>query len=224
MLTNEKIKSFISFDRSVDLLYDLSEDPYPAKLFGFNHSSLEKKELDTTYFGYVAEGTIELKNEAGSFLLKKGMYFSSPKEINISGEGRGFVLAQNNYNGFFHIGGPVEEKGRLQYIDGCTDSLLISPPIMGDPCLNLLHIPKGTFQSQHTHPSFRIGMIISGYGQCICPEQSYDLHPGLTFLIPTDGLHSFKTDAEDLRVIAYHPDSDFGPTHEDHPMINRTIL
>jgi hypothetical protein len=27
-----------------------------------------------------------------------------------------------------------------------------------------------------------------------------------------------------LRVIAYHPDSDFGPTHEDHPMINRTMV
>jgi len=27
-----------------------------------------------------------------------------------------------------------------------------------------------------------------------------------------------------MRVIAYHPDSDFGATHEDHPMINRTIV
>ena len=23
-------------------------------------------------------------------------------------------------------------------------------------------------------------------------------------------------------VLAYHPDSDCGPTHEDHPMLNRT--
>ena len=29
---------------------------------------------------------------------------------------------------------------------------------------------------------------------------------------------------EALLVIAYHPDSDFGPTHERHPMINRTIV
>jgi len=28
---------------------------------------------------------------------------------------------------FFHLGGPVEETGRLRYIDGCTDSLLIRP-------------------------------------------------------------------------------------------------
>ena len=25
-------------------------------------------------------------------------------------------------------------------------------------------------------------------------------------------------------VVAFHPDSDFGPTHEVHPMINRTIV
>jgi hypothetical protein len=27
-----------------------------------------------------------------------------------------------------------------------------------------------------------------------------------------------------MTVIAYHPDSDFGATHEDHPMINRTMV
>jgi hypothetical protein len=48
--------------------------------------------------------------------------------------------------------------------------------------------------------------------------------PGLAFVIPADSLHSFTTENEALRVIAYHPDSDFGPTHEDHPMVNRTIL
>ena len=26
-----------------------------------------------------------------------------------------------------------------------------------------------------------------------------------------------------LDVIAWHPDSDFGPTDQDHPMINRTL-
>jgi hypothetical protein len=27
-----------------------------------------------------------------------------------------------------------------------------------------------------------------------------------------------------MAVIAYHPDSDFGPTHEVRPMMNRTIV
>lgn len=29
---------------------------------------------------------------------------------------------------YFHLGGPTEERGRLRYIDGCTDSLRIAPP------------------------------------------------------------------------------------------------
>jgi hypothetical protein len=43
-------------------------------------------------------------------------------------------------------------------------------------------------------------------------------------VIHANGLHSFATKDEPMRVIAYHPDSDFGPTHEDHPMINRTMV
>ena len=34
--------------------------------------------------------------------------------------------------------------------------------LLGDPCLNLLHIPPSTRQSAHTHPSIRVGLIVSG--------------------------------------------------------------
>ena len=27
-----------------------------------------------------------------------------------------------------------------------------------------------------------------------------------------------------MDVIAYHPDSDWGPTHREHPMLNRTLV
>jgi hypothetical protein len=27
-----------------------------------------------------------------------------------------------------------------------------------------------------------------------------------------------------MDIVAFHPDSDFGPMHDDHPMINRTII
>jgi hypothetical protein len=30
------------------------------------------------------------------------------------------------------------------------------------------------------------------------------------------------TEDSHLDVIAYHPDTDFGPTDDNHPMINRT--
>ena len=151
------------------------------------------------------------------------MYFAVPGELQIA-QGKGILVTRLGHRGFFHLGGPIEEIGRLRYIDGCTDSLLISPPLLGDPCLNLLHIPPGTRQTAHTHPSIRVGLVVRGSGECATPNARYSLRPGLGFVIAADALHSFHTNHEPLLVIAYHPDSDFGPTHECHPMVNRTIV
>ncbi|MEZ6018333.1 MAG: cupin domain-containing protein [Planctomycetota bacterium] len=112
----------------------------------------------------------------------------------------------------------------MRYIDGCTDSLLIPPVVLGDPCLNLLHIPPGTHQTQHVHPSIRVGTILSGTGTCETPGGKIALEPGLDFVIRAGGRHSFHTAGEALRVLAWHPDSDCGPSHEDHPMLNRTWI
>jgi quercetin dioxygenase-like cupin family protein len=151
------------------------------------------------------------------------MYFAAPGPVAIRG-GRGLSITAKECRGFFHIGGPIEETGRLRYIDGCTDSLLIPPVTLGDPCLNLLHIPPGTRQTEHTHPSVRVGLIVRGSGECVTPGGRFPLRPGLAFVIPEETLHSFHTSTDSLLVIAYHPDSDFGPTNERHPMINRTIV
>ena len=54
-------------------------------------------------------------------------------------------------------GGYVEDVGRNRSIDGCSASLLVMPPHEGDPCVNQLHIVAGTVQTEHQHPSDRIG-------------------------------------------------------------------
>jgi quercetin dioxygenase-like cupin family protein len=118
----------------------------------------------------------------------------------------------------------LETAGRLRYIDGCSDTLLISPPRLGDPCLNHLHIPPHTDQTPHTHPSARIGIILQGVGECRTLDRIYPLQPGMGWYIPTGCLHSFFTRDEALDVVAWHPDSDFGPRDDDHPMINRTVI
>ena len=121
------------------------------------------------------------------------------------------------------MGGPIEAMGRLRYIDGCSDTLLCAPPLLGDPCLNLLHFPKNIEQTEHTHPSTRAGIVADGSGCCATPDGEYPLRPGCLFYIPSDGLHRFFThETTTLNVIAYHPDSDWGPTHENHPTLNRT--
>jgi hypothetical protein len=151
------------------------------------------------------------------------MYFAVPGELHVQ-QGTGIVVTRLGYHGFFHLGGPIEPVGRLRYIDGCTDSLLIAPVLRGDPCLNLLHLPPGTRQTPHTHPSVRIGLVVRGAGRCVTPAGSVALVPGLAFIIRASALHCFHTQDEPLVVLAYHPDSDFGPTHDDHPMINRTVV
>jgi len=84
--------------------------------------------------------------------------------------------------------------------------------------------PPGIDQTMHTHPSERIGMILSGHGVCITPDGETDLKPGMLFCIHPEGKHKFRTTTSEMRVLAYHPDSDFGPTDQDHPMINRTMV
>ena len=109
------------------------------------------------------------------------------------GPGAGMLITRHGYRGIFQLGGPVEERGRLRYIDGCTDSLLVAPVMRGDPCLNLLHVPPHTDQTPHTHPSFRIGVVVRGMGACRTPQETVPLTPGTIFVIAAGGLHSFHT-------------------------------
>jgi len=156
-----------------------------------------------------------------------GQFFSTATGPVIQADGLLVAIQLDEYLGTNLIGGPLEARGRLRYIDGCTDSLLIAPPVLGDPCLNLLHFPVGIDQTAHTHPSVRFGVVARGRGECVYEEDGregvYALEPGVVFCIPRDCVHKFRTlRGEEMTVVAYHPDSDHGPQHDDHPMLNRT--
>lgn len=219
----QKARFFVPYALDHGLLEDLSLDEFPTLLRAWCHAILPLSG-NATHFGYVYEGRVRLICSSGAFDLCPGMYFSVFGDATLEGESKGIVVSRLGYRGFFQVGGPVEQQGRLKYIDGCTDSLLIPPVMLGDPCLNLLYFPPGIKQTQHTHPSVRVGLVIRGMGWCVTPAETIPLLPGKAFLIPAEGPHSFHTDASSMAVVAYHPDSDFGPTHENHPMINRTIV
>ena len=187
------------------------------------HDSELRLDAQGTHFAYALQGNSVLHTAAGHFPLVQGMYASLLQGV-VQGRGSGLVVSRLGVQGMFQLGGPIEPEGRLRYIDGCTDSLLIAPPLCGDPCLNHLHIPAGTRQTRHTHPSVRVGVIARGGGRCVTPEREYALRTGLVFVIAPGAPHSFFTDDEALDVVVYHPDSDTGPSHENHPMINRTFL
>lgn len=180
---------------------------------------------DATHFGVqtVGEGVLSSKQARPAVGLAAGMFFVHPSIGKVVGDA-GVVISVRNYQGLFQVGGPLEPTGRLRYIDGCSDTLLVAPPRHGDPCLNHLHVPPNTRQTMHTHPSLRVGVIISGCGECRTPEGVHPLAPGIVWIIPAGSRHAFETRESALDVIAWHPDSDFGPTDEVHPMINRTEL
>lgn len=182
-------------------------------------------ESDTVY-GFACGGC-ELITTSGVFILRKGMFFCVPtplKIIPLEDDSGVLAICNHGYRGMLSIGGPIEDRGRLRYIDGCSDTLLICPPRLGEPCLNHLHFPKNISQTMHTHPSIRVGVVASGNGRCVTPENEFPLHPGMLWLLPEDTPHCFFTDDETMDVIAWHPDSDTGPSDDDHPMVNRTIV
>lgn len=250
---------FVPMDLHADRYhwYDLTADEYPTIIrpFSGNTSHLPG---GSTYYGMVTHGSCYIGREQPEYTIDEGMFFClpGPLTLNATLEGRGLVIERCDYQGFPQIGGPLEGRGRLRYIDGCSDTLLICPPLIGEPCLNHLHIPPGTNQTAHTHPSQRIGVILRGSGYCLtpCPCDEveigdYQLNPGQTYVretldegglriwvrtelkegmgwwIPTGLLHSFHTGSNEfLDVVAWHPDSDFGPQHDNHPMLNRTYV
>jgi hypothetical protein len=183
-------------------------------------------------FGYVSEGTVMMRDYTHKLepvTLVAGQYFAVSAPVtflfNPDEPARLVAIHTTDFVPLRTIGGPVEPKGRLRYIDRCSDTLLISPPRLGDPCLNLLHFPPGIHQTAHTHPSvpmrrnrFRSRLLHRRRRQPPRPTPRHDVD------YPKDVVHSFHTadSGDNLNVIAFHPDTDWGPEDETHPMLNRT--
>lgn len=217
-------KAFIPYQLEHQNPVDLSNDEFPTTLRMWHGNSLYLPHTGT-HFVYVYQGETLVENPQinQTYKLTTGMYFSI-RGGGYVGKGSGIVITRLGYKGTFMLGGPIESEGRLRYIDNCRDSLLIPPIMRGDPCLNALYFPPGVHQTQHTHPSMRIGMVVSGRGECITPDETIALEPGQVFVIPAGALHSFRTTDSSLTAIAWHPDSSYGPTHEWHPMVISTLV
>ncbi len=180
------------------------------------------------YFGYVAHGEGRVRAGAFELALAPGVFFSTPGPVSVEIAGLAFVIERLGFRGLAS-GGLIETEGRLTYIDGCSDTILVAPPRMGDPVFNFLHFPPGIEQSVHSHPSIRLGVVARGEGHAFGPGKGgttwqQPLRPGAMFVLHAHEMHAFRTDETGaaMDVIAFHPDSDWGPTDGVHPMLNRT--
>lgn len=216
---------------------DRSETMYPSVAYQFDSDEVGDmgyfftRDLSTSY-GFVFSGEVYLPNRT----VTAGEYFClwTAHATEIKYSGKFSVFMRIGFRGQDMVGGPIEAKGRLTYIDGCSDTLLVYPPRAGDPSLNLLHFPPRIKQSFHTHPSIRFGIVVEGTGYAsINPREGEDgemdetriaLEAGMMFCIEEHELHRFVTEYHPMKVIAYHPDGDWGPTDHNHTMLNRTYV
>ncbi|MBU7584059.1 MAG: AraC family ligand binding domain-containing protein [Nostoc sp. TH1S01] len=197
---------------------------HPSRAYWVINSIQVNESEQDTHFLFISEGEVTLNSSHGEFLLRKNSFAAVPGNFSLDGSGKVLVATRINYTGLFTIGGPIEPLGRLNYIDGCSSTVLINPLKRGEPCLNFLYVPPGVSQTPHTHPSLRIGLVAEGNGTCQVDEGTFKMQPGTVFCLPENKLHSFSAIDDSLRIIIYHPDSDVGPTDDSHTMLNNTFV
>lgn len=201
---------------------------YPSGLEVVGGRKRFERTLSTSY-GYVLDGNARVVAPGIELALEAGGYFAVPGSFDLDADGRCIVIERHGFLGM-HAGGRIERGGRLSYIDGCSDTVLVCPPRLGDPVLNHLHFPRGIQQTEHTHPSVRLGVVARGAGasfgggHAAGARWEEPLVAGSIFLIHAHESHAFRTDETSMDVIAFHPDSDWGPTDGAHPMLNRTYI
>lgn len=177
-------------------------------------------------YGYsFGRSSITVDEKIYHFENKQYFSFGVKETATVTSDDNLFIVIRLGYLVPNNIGW-IEEKGRLSYIDGCSDSLLVYPSRLGDPSLNLLYFPPGIEQTFHRHPSIRMGCVINGSGiSCVGEKndvQELPLEVETSFCLVEQERHRFRTTDNSMTVIAFHPDGDWGPTDRNHTMLNRT--
>jgi quercetin dioxygenase-like cupin family protein len=205
-----------------NVVFDRTDSMYPTMFNKITDAVFDLSPFSTVY-GFVLEGTVKIKNTK---VMEQHEFFSFPYVFSqsLTVEGTAMVITRHGFKGQTVLGGPLEKQGRLCYINNCSDSLLVYPPRRGDPSMTHLQFPPGIVQDFHTHPSFRMGVIFRGRGYGESNTGKYLCEPGSVFVIEEQEVHRFITEDDQLSVVSFHPDGDWGPTDHDHTILNRTYV
>jgi len=118
----------------------------------------------------------------------------------------------------------------LPYVNGCSTKQLFSPIRLGDPTLQYLKMPPfSKEQEHHIHSTFRVVLILEGFGKSIVGIENNniitDLKPGSVCVLEPMCPHHFETDTENpLIAIPLHIYSSIGTLEKNHPMFNGTVM
>jgi len=144
----------------------VTQDRWPLKL-----TKLEPNEqrsfpaTDGTYYVLLRNATY-LSNDAvfyhvmGAFGVNNEFTIECNQDSHaVVIEYKGIHLLENRYYLQNDLG-----VGNLSYMDGGTNTTAVNPSRLGDPVVNYVHFPNKMYQTLHTHPSHRIGLILRGSG------------------------------------------------------------
>lgn len=205
---------------------DYLDAAYPS--FGSLVSNYITPPPQSTLYGYVHRGDVKMRDGRE---IRQGEYFCLPYEDQVdwglqtkTHQSRVFVACRLGFLGQRQIGSRLEKQGRLSYIDGCSSTMLVYPPRLGDPSFHHLHFPPSVNQSWHTHPAARIGLIVRGSGKASVRGAEHALKPGMMFGLDPMEPHRFRTEHQSMDLVVFHPEGDWGPQDENHPMLNRTLI
>lgn len=117
------------------------------------------------------------------------------------------------------------DMGNLSYMDGGTNTTAVNPGRLGDPVINYVHFPNGMYQTLHTHPSHRVGLVLKGNGEIeLDNEEFFAINEGDVFFMQRNVLHNFICRHEDVVLFVFAPDSGTGPTDDVNPLKIRTYV
>lgn len=135
-----------------------------VRVWGVDDGALVLGE-DATHFVFCHQGALTIR-QGGCWphVLTAGMYASVPGKCDVRPVGqdlsRGMVVSALGWLGMMVLGGPLEERGRLRYIDGCTDSLLVPPVQVGlDPVHRMMSTIRHN-RARGTHAVVRMADIV----------------------------------------------------------------
>jgi len=185
------------------------------------------------YFGHDFTGTSYLMGKDCSIQVTGGWSgngnFAAQTGKEFVAHGETFVhikfygLSMNDERLFVPCGNPM---GNLSYMDGGTNTTAVNPGRLGLPVINYVHFPAGMEQTLHTHPSQRIGLILSGKGLVELDKGvKFPIKEGDCFVMERNVLHNFMCNqGEDVTLFVFSPDSGTGPTDEINPLKVRTYV
>ena len=209
-------------------------DTYQVRdLWGFDVTFFKGDDA-TKYLGNEFKGTSYLMGKDCSVDVRNGysVYASDMagavvKDFIVTGDSfvhiKFYGLSMNDERLFLPLGNP---KGNLSYMDGGTNTTAVNPGRLGLPVINYVHFPAGMSQTLHTHPSQRIGLILSGKGEIELDNGvMFPIKAGDCWVMDRNVLHNFMCNkGEDVTLFVFSPDSGTGPTDEINPLKVRTYV